>query len=120
MSRHGRTKAISVKSCTISILYEPCRNPFERDEQGRPRPFYIETGKPMVLIEGDGILVLGVDNQGERGNVRLDYPAGGIDEHRGAEPLASEVLVNRQAADPHGGDGRMRRKLDSDLGGKVG
>jgi len=72
-----------------------------------------------VLIEGNGILVFGIDDQGECGNVRLDYPTGGVHQHRGAEPSAPEILVNRQATDAHGGDGRLRWKLACDLDRKV-
>lgn len=66
----------------------------------------------MMLIEGDGLLVFGIDEQSECGDVRLDHPAGGIHQHCGAEPLASTFLINRQAADPHGGDGWIRRICD--------
>ena len=72
-----------------------------------------------MLIEGDGLLVFGIDDQSECGDVRLDHPAGGIDQHCRAEPLASTFLINRQAADPHGGDGWIRRKLACCLGRKV-
>lgn len=74
----------------------------------------------MVLIKGDDILVLGVDDQGESGDARVDHSAGGIHQHHGAEPLAAEILVNRQTADAYGGNGRTWRKLGSDLGGKIG
>ena len=73
----------------------------------------------MMLIEGDGLRVLGIDDQGECSDVRLDHPARGIHEHRRAEPQAAEVLINREATDPHGGNGWIRRKLACDLGGKV-
>ena len=67
-----------------------------------------------MLIEGGRFRVLGIHDQGERSDVRLDHPPSGIDKHGRAEALTVNVLVNGQTTDAHRGHGWIRRQLAAD------
>lgn len=79
-------------------------------EAGRCRDGKVQTARvpgqqheSVAPVEGDGVVVFGVNQERECGDVSLDGATRGIGQHRLTEPAPLEPPVHRQAANSNSG-----------------
>ena len=58
-------------------------------------------------VKGEGVLVLGVDNEREGLGVALEHTERGIRQQRASEPLVVEVSIDGETADERRGQDRV-------------
>lgn len=66
-----------------------------------------ECDETVVSVEGFGLFVLGIDDQGENSDFGSNGPGDGIPTEGGPELLAAMGLVHGKAAEPRDGDHRI-------------